>query len=148
MRWAPVRGRCLIHTFASRLAPSGANAAGVFLNLNLQRLACISTSTVSEIATCARAAGLGQNLRTARKRRRMRQSELAKNAGIGEKTIRRLEKGDGDVAVGPVLSVLWTLGLLPTAKALANLETDDHGKTLELTRLPQRVRRHPPDNDF
>lgn len=141
--------RALPHSYIRQQAGSfRGECCRFFLNLNLQRLACISTSTVSEIATCARAAELCQNLRTARKRRRIRQSELAKNAGIGEKTIRRLEKGDGGVAVGPVLSVLWTLGLLPTAKALANLETDDHGKTLELTRLPQRVRRHPPDNDF
>lgn len=31
-----------------------------------------------------------------------------------------LEKGDDDVSMGNVLSVLWALGLLPTAKALAN----------------------------
>jgi hypothetical protein len=40
------------------------------------------------------------------------------------------------------------LGLLPTAKALASPETDEHGKTLELARLPERVRGSAPDNDF
>lgn len=91
---------------------------------------------------------LGMNVRTARKRRRMLQGELAKKAGVGEKTIRRLEKGDDGVSMGNVLSVLWVLGLLATAKALANPETDDHGKTLELARLPERVRNPAPDNDF
>lgn len=91
---------------------------------------------------------LGMNVRIARKRRRMLQGELAQKAGVGEKTIRRLEKGDDGVSVGYVLSVLWALGLLPTARALANPETDDHGKTLELARLPIRVRGALPDNDF
>lgn len=91
---------------------------------------------------------LGMNVRIARKRRRMLQGELAQKAGVGEKTIRRLEKGDEGVSMGNVLSVLWALGLLPTAKALANPETDDHGKTLERARLPERVRNAVPDNDF
>ena len=91
---------------------------------------------------------LGINLRVARKRRRMLQSELAQKAGVSEKTIRRLEKGDDGVSVGNVLSVLWALGLLPTSRALANPDTDEHGKTLELARLPERVRESAPDNDF
>lgn len=99
-----------------------------------------------EVTETSRA--LGMHVRTARKRRRMRQGELAKKAGVGEKTIRRLEKGDDGVSMGNVLSVLWALGLLPTAKALANPETDDHGKTLELARLPERVRNPAADNDF
>lgn len=91
---------------------------------------------------------LGINVRIARKRRRMLQGELAQKAGVGEKTLRRLEKGDDGVSVGNVLSVLWALGLLPTAKALANPDKDEHGKTLELARLPERVREAAPDNDF
>jgi DNA-binding XRE family transcriptional regulator len=91
---------------------------------------------------------LGINVRVARKRRRMLQGDLAQKAGVGEKTIRRLEKGDEGVSVGNVLSVLWALGLLSTARALANPDTDEHGKTLELARLPERVRVSVPDNDF
>lgn len=91
---------------------------------------------------------LGINVRIARKRRRVLQSELAQKAGVGEKTLRRLEKGDDGVSVGNVLSVLWALGLLPTARALANPDEDEHGKTLELARLPERVRESAPDNDF
>ncbi|MEY3522410.1 MAG: hypothetical protein RLZZ177_3125 [Pseudomonadota bacterium] len=91
---------------------------------------------------------LGAHVLTARKRRRMLQSELAQKAGVGEKTIRRLEKGEDGVSLGHVLSVLWALGLLHTAKALAHPETDEHGKTLELARLPSRIRSTTPDNDF
>lgn len=91
---------------------------------------------------------LGMNVRIARKRRRMLQGELAQKAGVSEKTIRRLEKGEDGVSMGNLLSVLWALGLLPTARALASPETDEHGKTLELARLPERVRGSAPDNDF
>lgn len=91
---------------------------------------------------------LGVNVRIARKRRRMLQGELAQKAGVSEKTLRRLEKGADGVSVGNVLSVLWALGLLPTAQALANPDKDEHGKTLELARLPERVRDSAPDNDF
>lgn len=87
-------------------------------------------------------------MRIARTRRRMLQGELARKAGVGEKTLRRLEKGDDGVSVGNVLSVLWALGLLPAAQALAHPDQDEHGKTLELARLPQRVRESAPDNDF
>ena len=106
----------------------------------------IASTAPFEVRKTARE--LGINLRVARKRRRMLQGDLAQKAGVGEKTIRRLEKGDDGVSVGNVLSVLWALGLLPTARALANPDTDEHGKTLELARLPERVRESAPDNDF
>lgn len=91
---------------------------------------------------------LGTNVRVARKRRRMHQEELALKARINDKTLRRLEQGDGGVSVGNVLSVLWALGLLPTATGLAHPDADEHGKTLELARLPKRVRQPVPGNDF
>jgi transcriptional regulator with XRE-family HTH domain len=91
---------------------------------------------------------IGEHVRIARKRRRLLQSELAQKAGVGEKTIRRLENGDAGVSIGNVLSVLWALGLLSSARALADPELDEHGKTLELVRLPKRIRHPAPDNDF
>ena len=106
----------------------------------------IKTPLPFEVTKLARE--LGMNVRVARKRRRMLQGELAQKAGVGEKTIQRLEKGDDGVSMGNVLNVLGALGLLPTARALANPETDEHGKTLELARLPERVRGPAPDNDF
>ena len=105
-----------------------------------------STPLPFEVTQTARE--LGMHVRTARKRRRMLQGELARKAGLGEKTIRRLEKGEDGVSLGNVLSVLWALGLLPTAKVLAHPDSDEHGKTLELARLPVRMRRTAPENDF
>lgn len=91
---------------------------------------------------------LGMNVRVARQRRRMHQEELALKAGVNDKTLRRLERGDAGVSVGNVLSVLWAVGLLPTAAALAHPDADEHGKTLELARLPKRVREPVSNNDF
>nr|WP_315848143.1 hypothetical protein [uncultured Rhodoferax sp.] len=44
--------------------------------------------------------------------------------------------------------MLWKLGLLDTLDAVANPDTDDHGKILEAARMPQRVRSRTLDNDF
>jgi len=78
---------------------------------------------------------LGENVRIARKRRRLR--------GAGGRG-----RGDAGVSIGNVLSVLWVLGLISSAKALADPDRDEHGKTLELARLPKRVRHSFPGNDF
>jgi hypothetical protein len=91
---------------------------------------------------------LGADLKTARLRRRLGQDELASTAGVSAKTLRRIENGDGGVAVGSVMAVLWGLGLLPSMQAVANPDQDEHGKILEQSRLPQRVRSGAPDNDF
>lgn len=92
---------------------------------------------------------LGENLRTARIRRRMSKDDLATAAQISTKTLYSLEKGAPGVSTGTLLSVLWALGLLDTAAALADPDRDEHGRILEAARRPKRVRTStPPDNDF
>lgn len=83
---------------------------------------------------------LGENLRTARMRRRMSQDDLIKAAGVDRKTLSRLENGEAGISLGRALSVLWALGLLPTAQAIADPDQDTHGKILAQARLPQRSR--------
>lgn len=92
---------------------------------------------------------LGENIRLARGRRRLSQEELAQACGITRKTLYGLEKGASSTTIGTVLAVLWKLGLLDTASALADPDADEHGKILEAARRPRRVR-HPveTDNDF
>ncbi|MBS0452624.1 MAG: helix-turn-helix domain-containing protein [Proteobacteria bacterium] len=92
---------------------------------------------------------LGRNIRTARVRRRMRTEDLAKACGIGRRSLYRIENGEPGVALGTVMGVLWTLGLLDTFRDVANPDKDDHGKILEAASRPQRL--HTPvseDNDF
>jgi transcriptional regulator with XRE-family HTH domain len=91
---------------------------------------------------------LGEHIRTARLRRQLSTEELAQACGIGRRTLYRIENGEPGVAVGTLLAVLWKLGLLDTVRAVANPDTDEHGKILEAARRPQRVRASVPDNDF
>jgi DNA-binding XRE family transcriptional regulator len=92
---------------------------------------------------------LGENFRLARLRRRMSQEELAQSCGITRKTLYALEKGAPGATIATAFTVLWKLGLLNTAAALADPDADEHGKILEAARRPKRVR-HPADsnNDF
>jgi len=92
---------------------------------------------------------LGANVRLARIRRQMTQAELARACQMTAKTLHELEAGAPGIAIAKVLSALWALGLLADAVALANPEHDEHGKTLERARSPQRVRaRVQNENDF
>jgi DNA-binding XRE family transcriptional regulator len=100
-----------------------------------------------EVAEAVKA--LGQRVRVARVRRQLRQEELAQKCQVTRKTIASIEKGGPGIAVGTVVSVLWALGLLDSMKAVANPDSDEHGKILEAARLKQRVRTPAPvDNDF
>ncbi len=78
----------------------------------------------------------------------MSAEELAVSCGIGLRTLSRIESGNAGTALGTLLGVLWKLGLLDTLDAVANPDTDDHGKILEAARMPQRVRSRTLDNDF
>ena len=92
---------------------------------------------------------LGEKIQLARIRRRMTQDELAKASGISRKTVYAIESGSSATAVGTLFSVLWKLGLLDSAAALADPEQDEHGKVLEAANQPQRVRHSTRiDNDF
>jgi len=100
-----------------------------------------------EVITAAKQ--LGENIRLARVRRRMSQDELAQACSITRKTLYALENGKSGTTVSTVFSVLWKLGLLGTATALANPDADEHGKILEAAHRPKRVRRPTEDdNDF
>ena len=92
---------------------------------------------------------LGENVRIARVRRRLSQHELATACGITRKTLSALERGGPGATLATAFTVLWRLGLLDTAVALADADADEHGRILEAARRPRRVR--PPaedDNDF
>lgn len=92
---------------------------------------------------------LGSNIKVARSRRRILQEELARKCGITRKTLWSLEQGEGGVSMATLFTVLWTLGLLDSAKAIASPDNDEHGKILEAARQKQRIREPiSNDNDF
>jgi len=88
----------------------------------------------------AAARRLGFNIRTARKRRRLRQADLARRAGITVQTLRRVESGSLGTGIGAYLAALWAMGLESDIGALASPDTDVEGKTLEAARRGKRVR--------
>lgn len=90
---------------------------------------------------------LGENVRLARVRRRMTQIELAETCKITRKTLYALESGKSGTTVATVFTVLWKLGLLATATALADPDADEHGKILEAARRSRRVRQSTDDNN-
>ena len=84
---------------------------------------------------------LGHRLRVARTRRGMSIAEVADKAGINRNTLSALELGKPGVALGAYVTVLWALGLDKTLDAVAHPDADIHGKTLEASRRPARVRK-------
>ena len=92
-------------------------------------------------ATMERVKELGYRVRLARTRRGMSIAEVAAKAGINRNTLNALELGKHGVALGAYVTVLWALGLDKTLDAVAHPDTDLHGKTLEASRRPARVRK-------
>jgi transcriptional regulator with XRE-family HTH domain len=83
---------------------------------------------------------LGQDIATARIRRRLREEDLATRAGITRTTLRRVEAGALGTGVGAYAAVLWALGLHETLADAAAPERDLEGQTLEAARRGERVR--------
>lgn len=84
------------------------------------------------------AEGLGERIRLARVRRRMRSVELAQRAGVSRMTIYKLEHGDLSVGLGILVRVLGVLGLEDDLELLA--KDDQLGRRLQDAhmRRPQR----------
>jgi transcriptional regulator with XRE-family HTH domain len=98
-----------------------------------------------------RIAQLGQRIRVARIRRGWSVADLATKAGINRNTLTALEQGRPGTAIGVCITVLWALGLDKTLEAVADPDTDLHGKALEASRLPTRAgksRKARDDYDF
>jgi transcriptional regulator with XRE-family HTH domain len=83
---------------------------------------------------------LGQDIRDARRRRRIPMALLAERARISRSTLTKVEKGDESVALGIYASVLFVLGLVEGLGNLADPATDAIGRSIEERSLPERVR--------
>ena len=83
-------------------------------------------------------AGIGDNVRRARLRRRQSAEVIAQRAGISRKTLQRVEAGDPAVALGIYARVLQALRL---EQDLAAIGRDDPlGRALQDEALPVRRR--------
>ena len=111
----------------------------------------IMSKFVIPLQTTERIAQLGQRIRVARIRRGWSVADLASKAGINRNTLTALELGKPGTAVGVCFTVLWALGLDKSLDAVADLDSDLHGKALEASRRPTRsgkARKASDDYDF
>lgn len=83
---------------------------------------------------------LGQDIRDARRRRRIPIAILAERASISRWTVNRIEKGDPAVSVGNYAMALFALGLIDRIADLADAMHDKVGRALEEEHLPERIR--------
>lgn len=88
---------------------------------------------------------LGESILIARKRRKITKKNMAERMFVSIPTLNRLEKGDPNVGIGILASALWCLGLHRQISSIANPDSDEIGKSLELNRLrtPKKL-----ENDF
>lgn len=93
---------------------------------------------------------LGARIRLARIRRRVTLRELAKRAGMNQKTAAAVEGGSLLTGIGAYLALIWALGLERDLAKLLDPDHDEEGKQLELARTPRRarVKRGSTDADF
>ena len=92
---------------------------------------------------------LGQRIRVARIRRGWSVLDLARKAGVNRNTLTALEFGKPGTSIGVCLTVLWVLGLEKSLDAVADPDTDVHGKALEASRRPTRAgKRRKTRNDY
>jgi len=66
--------------------------------------------------------GLGENIKLARRRRRLSEAQVAERAGISRSTFQLIEKGEAGVSMSSYLLVLFVLGL---EKDLLKVGADD-----------------------
>lgn len=72
---------------------------------------------------------LGENIKLARKRRKLTTIQIAERAGIDRTTLYHIEKGNPSVSLGAYFNVLRTLGLQDDFLKLA--ADDEFGRKLQ-----------------
>ena len=72
---------------------------------------------------------LGENIKLARKRRKLTAEQLAERAGMVRMTLYQIEKGNPGVAIGAYFNVLRVLGLQDDFLKIAS--DDEFGRKLQ-----------------
>ena len=83
---------------------------------------------------------LGNDIRDARRRRRITIELMAKRAGVSKGTISRIERGDPSTSIGNYAAVLFVIGMIERLGDLVDATYDLTGRQLEDEKLPIRVR--------
>ena len=82
---------------------------------------------------------LGNDIRDARRRRRIPTAVMAERALISRPTLEKVEKGDPAVSLGIYATVLFVLGMVDRLAHLADASKDAVGLELEGEHLPERI---------
>ena len=83
---------------------------------------------------------LGQDIRNARRRRRIQAQVMAERASISRTTLHKVERGDPGVSLGIYATVLFVLGMSERLADVADVSQDRVGLDLEEEKLPERIR--------
>lgn len=83
---------------------------------------------------------LGRDIQTARKRRRMSVADFCSRIGVSDKTLAKLERGDGGVRLETFAMALLALGMLDRLAEIADPASDATGIGLDWEKLPERIR--------
>lgn len=89
-------------------------------------------------------AKLGDDIRSARLRRRIPTTVMASRAFITRTTLSKVERGDPSVSFGTYATILFVLGMIGGLSDLVDVSKDDLGLQLEDSRLPKRIRAKAP----
>jgi transcriptional regulator with XRE-family HTH domain len=84
---------------------------------------------------------LGENLRTARIRRRMTIEDVAQRIGTGKRAVMDAEKGKASTGMVVYAGLLWLYDLLAPFEELADPLKDQEGLSLQAAKGPTRVRK-------
>lgn len=82
----------------------------------------------------------GEDMLTWRKLQRLTAAQVADRAGVGVKTLRSLEHGEGSTSLKNALRVARALGVLDKLAAALDPYATDVGRLRTEERLPERVR--------
>ena len=82
---------------------------------------------------------MGENLKTARLKRRIAIRDFADRVGVSDRTIMRLEKGDHGVGTGTLAMACLVLGEIDRFSNLLDPGSDDTALLLERKALPKRI---------
>ena len=92
---------------------------------------------------------LGERLRAARVRRKLRQVDLAARIGCTRQRVATMERGSPATEIGMYAEALWAMGLLEQLDLVADPGLDRDAQALTFSVVDKRVRpRQRLDNEF
>jgi len=83
---------------------------------------------------------LGNDINSARRRRRITKEIMSKRTGICINTLSKIENGNPNTSMAAWVSILYVLDLLDNFKDICDLKNDEMGIILEDEDLPKRIR--------